>query len=73
MYTVEPPYSGHFGTVLTCPLYEGVPLNWEVKIYCKYTCTATCTIVNKISIVNYIRSYTACTHQKGEKILKIIL
>ena len=33
--TVEPPYNGQFGTVLTCPLYGGV-LNWEVKIYCKY-------------------------------------
>ena len=33
--TVETPYNGHFGTVLTCPLYGGV-LNWEVKIYCKY-------------------------------------
>ena len=25
---VELPYNGHFGTVLTCPLYGGIPY-WE--------------------------------------------
>ena len=41
--TVEPPYNGHFGTVLTCPLYGGV-LNWEVKIHCKYNGRDQCGV-----------------------------
>ena len=40
---MEPPYNGHFGTVLTCPLYGGI-LDWEVKIYCKYNGRDQCEL-----------------------------
>ena len=28
MYTVEPPYCGHLGDLVKCPVYSGTPLLW---------------------------------------------